>query len=139
MGFLEHWRNQEVDEQGSLLPTGESSAIVDHTEPSRQLSYGQLHDEVKERGGTRRTHATLNNMANEQMLGEATSDLYQGMNLKQGDRGQLPIEAKEALMTGDIAARHQIVTDDAQGHYPIVQSARKGYRKASRLFPWNGE
>lgn len=137
MGFLKHWRNQPNDEQGSLLPTEENAAIIDWSEPSRKMAYGHLHGEVKQRGGTRRTHAAINNIANEQMLSETTEDLYQGMNLKQGDRRQLPTEAKEALMTGDIAARHQIVTDDAQGHQPIVQSAREGYRKAAKLFPWN--
>jgi hypothetical protein len=71
------------------------------------------------------------------MTGETTEDLYQGLGLKQGDRSKLPTAAKEALMTGDIAAYHQIMEDDAQGHHPIVNSAREGYQKASRLFPWN--
>ena len=139
VGFLTHWRKQPKDEQGSLLPAEDSTALIDCTEPSRKLAYGRLHDEIKERGGTRRTHATVNKIANEAMLSETTEDLYQGMGLKQGDRVKLPTEAKEALMTGDLAARHQIVTDDAQDHYPIVHSARKGYRKAAKLFPWNQE
>ena len=101
------------------------------------MVYGRLHTEISRRGGDPITHATVNKIANETMLGETTEDLYQGLNLKRGKREKLPTEAKEALMTGDIAAHHQIVTDDAQGHAPVVQSARKGYRKASKLFPWN--
>ena len=39
-------------------------------------------------------------------------------------------------MVGDIAARHQIVEDDAQGHAPLVDSAQRGYKKARKIFPW---
>lgn len=136
MGFLDFWRQQPGDDQGDLLQQ-ESGKIIDASEPSRRIVHKQLHDEVKKRGGSAKTHAAINHIANETMLSETTEDLYKGLGLKQGDRSKLPAEAKEALMTGDIAARYQIVEDDAKGHRPIVKSSGKAYRKASGLFFWN--
>lgn len=136
MGFLSFRDEQPGDVQGNLLHP-EGSAIIDASEPTRAMAHRRLHDEVNQRGGKQRTHAAINRIANETLTGETTEDLYQTLGLKQGDLSKLPTQLKEAFMTGDIAAHHQIVSDDAQGHYPAVDSARKGYRKASKLFPWN--
>lgn len=137
MGFLGFWEEQPKDVvQGDLLNPEGGSGVIDASEPTRAMAHRRLHGEIKKRGGTQRTHAAVNRIANETMSGETTSDLYEGLGLKQGDRAKLPTELKEALMTGDIAAHHQIVSDGAEGHYPVVNSARKGYQKASKLFPW---
>lgn len=136
MGFLNFWRSQPQDRQGELLKP-ESSALADRTEPSRLGVYHRLHDGIAQRGGEENTHADVNRLANRIVLGERTDELYAALNLKPSERSKLPAEAKEALLTGDIAAYYQIQEDDAQGHFPIVHSARKGYQKAAKLFPWN--
>lgn len=140
MGFLSFWNEhpQDDDAHGSLVKSANRQELVHHdaTEASRKLAHGQLRREVEKRSGRMRTHAAVSKAADEIMLGERSEDLYRSLGLNKGSRDQLPWPARQALMTGDIAAYHQIMEDDAQGHYPVVQSAKKGYSKARQLFPW---
>jgi len=68
------------------------------------------------------------------MLGEDVNQVCRELGVR--DRSGLPTEAKEALQTGDIAARHQISKDGAQGHKEIVESTDKATKKARGLFSW---
>ena len=134
MGFLDFWQERPKEVQGALF--GEGKPQIDRTEPNRKLANRKLGDEIKKRGGQPKTYAAVNRSASEIVLGETPRELYEKLCVKHGDRSQLPEEAKEALMTGDIAARHQIVEDDARGHAPIVDAAKRGYHQARKLFPW---
>lgn len=138
MGFLSYWRDQPKEEvQGNLLqPTEGGDAVVDRTEPSRLASYHRLHDELKKRGATDFTHAAVNHIQNAEVLGNDYGELYEVLNLSPGQRANLPREAKEALMVGDIAAFHQIMLDNAEGHAELIESSSKGFRRSRKLFPW---
>jgi hypothetical protein len=139
MGFLTFWNeqhNDDVSQNNLLKPADRHDLTQDATEASRKLAHGRLRQEVEKRSGRMRTHAAVSKAADEIMLGERSEDLYRALGLNKGSRDQLPPAAKQALMTGDIAAYHQIMQDDAQGHYPVVQSAKKGYIRARQLFPW---
>jgi hypothetical protein len=136
MTWLDHYREQnDVDTQGRLF--GGSDIIPDDTEPSRVKANNDLKREVKKRGGNAQTHIDVNDTIARTVLGHTTRQLAQELDVK--DRSKLPTEAKEALMVGDIAARHRLVEDDAQGHEEIVESAGKGAKAARRLFPWRGD
>lgn len=139
MGFLNFWKKQPEEDQYQsrlLKLEGANNLITDPTEPSRKLAHGLLRREIEKRDGGRRTYSAVHKAADEIMLGEQTEDLYRSLGLHKGSRAKLPWPAKQALMTGDIAAYHQIMQDNAQGHYPVVQSAKKGYLRARELFPW---
>jgi hypothetical protein len=139
MGFLNFWKEQPKTDQFQeklLKLEGSGEITLDATEPGRQLAHGLLRREIERRDGGRRTFVAIHKAADEIMLGEHTEDLYRSLGLHKGSRANLPWPAKQALMTGDIAAYHQIMQEDAQGHYPVVQAAKKGYLKARALFPW---
>lgn len=138
MGFLTYWRDrQPEEEQGNLLqPEQKGDPVVNRSEPTRLNTYHRLHGEVKKRGGTGRTQAVINAIQNDEILGEDHLALYEALALDAGQREKLPQEAKEALMVGDIAAFHQIMLDNAEGHSELVDSSRKGLRRARKLFPW---
>lgn len=131
MSFLTFWRKRP------LVPQDDPGELAEASEPNRALANTQLHDEVKERGGNRYTHMTINKAASEEMLGHAPAELYDGLGVRRGKREGLPLEAKEALQVGDIAARERIKYDNAQGHSELTESARAGYRKVKGIFPWN--
>ena len=138
MGFLDYWRNRpQAEVQGNLLqPEGEGDAVVDRREPSRLSSYHRLHDEMKDRGAVPRTHRVANLLQNQELLGEDFEELYKELGVAIGDRVNLPLEAKQALMIGDIAAFEQIMEDNAQGHYQLIKSSQEGFKKARKLFRW---
>jgi hypothetical protein len=133
MTWLDHYREQnDVDTQGSLF--GGSDLMIDDAEPTRTAANNRLKREVKQRGGNAQTYVDVNDTVAENMLGQTTREVCQELGV--ASRAKLPTEAKEALHVGDIAARHQIVMDDAQGHEEIVESANKGSRNARSLFSW---
>lgn len=138
MGFLNYWREREPEEvQGELLkPESEAKPVVNRGEPTRLSSYHRLHDEVKQRGGDKQTHQAINYLQNQELLGVDYQALYNELGITVGDRDKLPKEAKEALMVGDIAAFHQIMTDDAHGHQAVLESSHRGFKRARQLFPW---
>ena len=138
MGFLNYWRNREPEEvQGDLFkPEEKGDAIVDRAEPTRLASYHRLHGEVKKRGGNKMTHQVVNSLQNMEVLGDDYRTLYDELGLTVGQRDKLPKEAKEALMVGDIAAFHQIMLDNAEGHAELIESSSKGFRRSRKLFPW---
>jgi hypothetical protein len=134
MGFLDFWRNQPHSES-QLTLFGEAEGIVRSDEPSRLAANKALQDEVRDRGGTRQTHAAVNRIVCQNVLGHEPKELYSSLELPLNDRVHLPTEAKEALMVGDIAARNQIQADEASGHQEILYSADKGSKKAKSIFP----
>ncbi|NJM57690.1 MAG: hypothetical protein HC857_09970 [Synechococcales cyanobacterium RU_4_20] len=138
MGFLDYWRKREPEEvQGNLLnPEEQADAIVDRAEPTRLASYHRLHGELKARGAMDQTHQAINHLQNIEMLDDDYRKLYEELGITLGQRAKLPKEAKEALMVGDIAAFHQIMKDDAQGHQALIESSYKGFKQARKLFPW---
>ena len=140
MGFLDFWREQPKDEQGSLLPdVVESKPVIDSTQTTRKLAQKRLQEEVQKRGGNQRTHRQVNWLISEEMLGHSPQELYQALDIKRSrqNRDALPTDAQEALYTGDVAARHAIVEDDAQGHEGLLESSRRGCGRARGIFRWN--
>ena len=140
MGFLDFWREQPKDEQGSLLPdVVESKPVIDSTQTTRKLAQKRLQEEVQKRGGTKKTHRRINTIISQEMLGHEPQELYQALEIKRSrqNRDALPTDAQEALYTGDIAARHAIVEDDAQGHDSLIKSGRRGCSRAKGIFSWN--
>ncbi|MEM9487390.1 MAG: hypothetical protein AAGA83_27300 [Cyanobacteria bacterium P01_F01_bin.116] len=135
MGFLDFFR-ERPSEEAQLDMFGQSQGLIKTDESSRRIAQQELQQQVKQRGGNDRTHATVNRQVTQNMLGHSPRELYEGLELPLNDRRNLPKEAKEALMVGDIAARNQIESDDAIGHQQIVQSAGKGSKKARKLFPF---
>ncbi|MGD1950349.1 MAG: hypothetical protein ACFB14_11980 [Leptolyngbyaceae cyanobacterium] len=135
MGFLDFFR-ERPSEESQLDMFGQSQGLIKTDEPSRRIAQQDLQQKVKKRGGNDRTHATVNRKVTQNMLGHSPRELYEGLELPLNDRRNLPKEAKEALMVGDIAARNQIEADDAMGHQQIVQSADKGSKKAKKIFPF---
>ena len=115
---------------------GNQDGLTNTTEPSRSLANQELQDEVKARGGDRNTHAQVNRTVTRNMLGHEPRELYSELDVPMYQRANLPKEAKEALMVGDIAAKNQIIDDDAQGHQAIVESVDTGTQKAKHLFPF---
>ena len=137
MGFLNFFRNNSDSDSQLALFEDEATAIIESTEPSRQLANRRLIAEAKKRGATARTYPAINAAAVQQMLGEQPDELYDVLGIARSDRSRLPQAAKAALMVGDIAALEQILDDNAIGHRPLIQSATKGYRKARGIFRWN--
>lgn len=140
MGFLDFWREQPKDEQGSLLPdVVESKPVIDSTQTTRKLAQKRLQEEVQRRGGDKRTHRQVNSIISQEMLGHTPQELYQALEVKRSRRNRdaLPTDAQEALYTGDIAARHALVEDDAQGDDEIFDSTYRGCGRAKGIFRWN--
>ncbi|NET31370.1 MAG: hypothetical protein F6K19_05130 [Cyanothece sp. SIO1E1] len=135
--FPDYYKQQPQDQQGSLLPQEPGEIVIDTIEPNRKLAYNQLQSEVSKRSDSQKTHAVVNKIASQEMLGGTPDEIYEALGISKNDRSKLPTEAKQALMVGDIAAFQQIIMDDAYGHNPVVQAARKGYQNAAKLFGWN--
>lgn len=138
MGFLDFFRSQQdADSQMALFDSDELT-VIDRTEPTRNLVHNRLKDEIKQRRPDgRKTYRFVNATAIQEMLGTDPDTLYDALGIPRNQRQNLPQEAKEALMVGDIAAFEQILDDNAIGHDALVKSARKGYRKARGVFRWN--
>jgi hypothetical protein len=133
MTWLDHYRERnDIDTQGSLF--GGSDIINDQTEPTRVKANNDLKREVKKRGGNAHTYEEVNGTVARNVLGQTVPQITRELGVS--DRSKLPTEAKEALMMGDIAARHRIVEEDAQGHEEIVESAGKGAKAVRKVFPW---
>jgi len=133
MGFL-NWFNSQEDNSSQTTVFGGSDIIIDKKEPTRTNANSALQRTVSERGGTADTHVEVNKTVGRNMLGEDVNQVCRKLGVR--DRSGLPTEAKEALQTGDIAARHQISKDGAQGHEEIVESTDKATKKARGLFSW---
>jgi hypothetical protein len=135
MGFLTWWNNQPKDEQLSLL--GDTSEpLVQQQRVDNAVTQKALQSEVHARGGDKLTSKIVNATITSNMLDCSVDQLYRETGGKRGNRATLPAEAQEALMTGDIIARHEIVGQDAHGHQQILDAADTGSRKARKLFPW---
>ncbi|WP_190769476.1 hypothetical protein [Microcoleus sp. FACHB-1515] len=91
---------------------------------------------VKQRRGNAKTHAQLNAIVTRNLLDCSVDELYEQTGAVRNDRSSLPQEAQEALMVGDLAARHEIVTQDAQGHQQILKAGDAGSKKARHILPW---
>lgn len=139
--WLDYFKNRHTGEvQGNLLgPSETSDIVIDHTSPSQKLAYTRLQDLVKARGGTRMTHRQINAECIQYLLGVAPDDLYDALGVPRSKREQLPTEAQEVLMVGNLAAFYAILEDEAEGHDSIMRSTRKGFSKARKIFPWNWE
>lgn len=134
MGWLDRWRGQPKDVQTDLF--GEDQALVEQQRLTGAISNNLLQSEIKQRGGNQKTHAAVNAIVTIEMLDCSPTELYEATGGKPGDRSTLPIEAQEALQTGDVAARHEIVETDAQGDYQLKNAAHRGAKRARKLFPW---
>jgi hypothetical protein len=136
MGWLEHWRQNSEVSQPDLL-TGEITPV-----PSKDGRYSgvtankRLQKEIKARGGDRDTHAQVNAIVTEGMLGCSPKELNDATGYR-GDRSNLPTDAQEALTVGDVAARRRIEDNNAQGPTQLKQSASEGVDDVRGLFPWN--
>ncbi|MFG6094074.1 hypothetical protein SPB21_02435 [Leptothoe sp. ISB3NOV94-8A] len=137
MGFLNFFQNQQTNDSQLALLEGQEATLIDSTEPTRKLANERLLNEATKRGGNQRTYRRINAAAVQQMLGENPAQLYDALGIPRHIRKNLPQEAKEALMVGDIAAFEQILNDNAIGHDSLVESATEGYRKARGIFRWN--
>jgi len=134
MGWLDRWREQPKDTQLDLL--GENKALVQQQRLTGAISNNLLKDEIDQRGGTQQTQAAVNAIVTVEMLGCTPKQLYKATGGKPTKRDTLPLEAQEALQTGDIAARHEIVETDAQGDQALKEAAYRGSKRARKLFPW---
>lgn len=134
MGWLDRWKEQPKDTQLDLL--GEDQALVQQQRLTGAISNKLLAKEVKQRGGTKKTHAAINAIVTQEMLGCDTEQLYETTGGRPGHRDTLPLEAQEALQVGDVAARHEMVSSDAQGDLQLKAAARRGCKPARKLFPW---
>jgi hypothetical protein len=133
MSWLKHYRQRnDTNLQETLFD--KSEIILDSKEPSRAQAQKDLQAEVKGRGGNAQTHMDVNRTVGSNMLGQPVNEVCGELGVK--DRSKLPIQAKEALQMGDVAAREQMIKDNAQGHKEIVESADKGSKKARRLYSW---
>jgi hypothetical protein len=133
MSFLRHWKKQEHEEIQTTL-FGADQPLVQSDEPGRISSNKSLQREISKRGGNPATHADVNLVVAENVLGQSVKEVCKGLGVR--DRSQLPTPAKEALMMGDVAARNQIQMDDAQGHEELVKSADEGSSKLRPVLPW---
>jgi hypothetical protein len=139
--WLDYFREKSAGEvQGNLLgPPETSDIVIDHTSPSQKLAYQRLQDLVKSRGGNQSTHATVNADCIKYLLGVVPNELYDALGVPRSKREQLPTEAQEVLMVGNLAAFYAILEADAQGHDPIIKASRRGFTRARKIFPWNQE
>ena len=135
MGWLDRYKQQPKD-QTQLDLFGEGQALTPYERVDGATVNRALQSEIKQRGGTKKTHEVVNARVTRNMLGCTPSELYEETGGVPNDRRSLPAEAQEALMTGDVAARHEIVNSDAQGHSAIIEASDRGSKKARKLFPW---
>jgi hypothetical protein len=134
MGWLDRWKEQPKDIQTDLF--GEGQALVQKQRLTGAISNNQLKAEIQQRGGTKKTQAAVNAIVTVEMLDCTTGQLYEATGGTPGDRSTLPLEAQEALQTGDIAARHEIIETDAQGDSQLKNATYKGAKRARSIFPW---
>lgn len=137
--WLDYFREKSAGEvQGNLLgPPETSDIVIDHTSPSQKLAYQRLQDLVKARGGQEKTHRQINAECIQYLMGVAPNDLYDALGVPRSKRERLPTEAQEVLMVGNLAAFYAILEDEAQGHDSIIESSRRGFGRARKIFPWN--
>ncbi|MBD1853411.1 hypothetical protein H6F87_26215 [Cyanobacteria bacterium FACHB-502] len=135
MGWLDRYKQQPKD-QTQLDLFGEGQALTPYHRVDGATVQQELQSEVKQRGGTGKTHAQVNAIVTRNVLDCDPADLYAETGGVPNDRASLPEEAQSALIVGDVAARYQMQRDDAQGHKQILDSANKGAKIARKLFPW---
>jgi hypothetical protein len=92
---------------------------------------------IKARGGQQKTHRQVNAECIQYLMGVAPNDLYDALGVPRSKRERLPTEAQEVLMVGNLAAFYAILEEEAQGHDSIIESSRRGFTKARKIFPWN--
>ncbi|NEQ29358.1 MAG: hypothetical protein F6K28_62645 [Microcoleus sp. SIO2G3] len=135
MGWLDRWKEAPKDQE-QLGLFGEDQALVPQHRVDGATVQKALQAEVKQRRGNAKTHAQLNAIVTRNLLECSVDELYEQTGGVKNDRSSLPQEAQEALMVGDLAARHEIVTQDAQGHQQILKAGDAGSKKARRILPW---
>lgn len=134
MTWLERWKTQPKETQIDLF--GQDKVLAEKQRLTGAISNNLLKAEVKKRGGNHKTQAAVNAIVTIETLGCSPSELYPATGGKPGDRSTLPLEAQEALQTGDVAARHEMVVSDAQGDLQLKEAAYRGGSRARKLFPW---
>jgi hypothetical protein len=134
MSWLERWKAQPKDAQATLF--GEEEALVQQQRLTGAISNNRLKAEVEQRGGNQTTQRAVNAIVTIEMLDCTPDELYRATGGKRGNRATVPLEAQEALQTGDIGARHEIIETDAQGDAQIKEAAHRGAKRARQLFPW---
>lgn len=96
---------------------------------------------IADKGGNDAAQAKSTEVLTREVMGCGTKELYERTGAKKSDRSSLPERAQEALMTGEIAAAHDLRASDVEGEQSerngqIVAIVRGAGRKVRKLFPW---